>query len=408
MVTLNISSSLKVRFPFEGISLAFTQRPLYTIASGADISSAGLTPHLVRITASFLSRYTCDLAVHTARPSAMKTPEGRQPSRIIVISDSFHTLPEAVAALDASGHLVTYVEDLLCWSELGQDDLHDLKQADAVIMGRVLGLQPSHFSLAPRLRVIALHTSGSDNVDLDEATRRRVLVTNVKGVNAEQCAEFAMGLMLCVVRQILVGDRAIRAGLWASQTQTSLDLHGATLGVIGLGQIAKAFVRRAQAFGMRILVHTRTRDDAFARESGIEYASLDEVLSQADIVSLFASLTKDTHHMIGTRELSLMKCSAYLINIARGELVDEEALLQALLSSQISGAGLDVFQGEPVLASPFFALDNVVLTPHQAGLTRRGKVGAALRAAQNALDVLRDTLPADAINPGAWMVGRSS
>ena len=334
----------------------------------------------------------------------MNAPKSKsmEPSRILVISDSFHTLPEAVAALAAGGHAITYVEELICWSDLSPEHLHALKQADAVIMGRVLGLNASHFSLAPNLRVIALHTSGSDHVDLDEATRRGVVVTNVKGVNAEQCAEFAMGLMLCVVRQIQTGDRAIRAGLWASRTQTSLDVHGATLGVIGLGQIAKAFVRRAHAFGMRILVHTRTPNDALAKEFGIEYASLDEVLRQADILSLFASLTKDTYHMIGARELGLMKRAAYLINIARGELIDEGALLEALRGGRLAGAGLDVFEGEPVFASPLFALDNVVLTPHQAGLTRSGKVGAAVRAAQNALDSLRDIVPADAINPSAW------
>ena len=252
--------------------------------------------------------------------------------------------------------------------------------------------------MAPNLRVIALHTSGSDNIDLDEATRRGVIVTNVKGVNAEQCAEFAMGLMLCVVRRIHAGDRAIRAGLWASRTQTSLDVQGSTLGVIGFGQIAQAFAKRAQAFGVKILVHTRTEDVTIAKQFGIQYASLEKVLQQSDIVSIFTSLTKETTHMIGARELSLMKPSAYLINIARGELIDEVALL----NGQIAGAGLDVFDGEPIFNSPFFEVENVVLTPHQAGLTQGGKVGAAVRAAHNALEALRGNVPPDAINREAW------
>ena len=336
------------------------------------------------------------------------------PSRILVVSDSFHTLPEAVATLDHSGHQITYVEDLTSWIDLEHPHRHALREAHAVVMGRVLGLDTSHFSLAPNLKVIALHTSGSDNVDVDEATRRGVLVTNVKGVNAEQCAEFAIGLMLCVVRQIHLGDRAIRAGHWASRTQTSMDVHGATLGVIGFGQIAKAFVRRAHAFGVRLLVHTRTPDAALAKEFGIEYAPLDDVLRQADIVSLFASLTNETRGMIGARELSLMKQSAYLVNIARGELVDQNALVEALRSLRIAGAGLDVFEDEPVFQCPLFELDNVVLTPHQAGLTRHGKAGAAVRAARNALEVLSGTIPSDAINPSAWAIknpdnsGRSS
>lgn len=330
-----------------------------------------------------------------------------EPSRIIVISDSFHTIPEAVAMLHASGHTITCVSDLTPWTDLAPINHLALKEAHAVIMGRVIGTDSAALSLAPNLRVIALHTSGSDNVDVAEATRRGVLVTNVKGVNAEQCAEFAMGLMLCVVRQILTGDRALRAGLWASHTQTSMDVHGAKVGVIGLGQIAKAFVKRARSFGARFLVHTRTPDAALAKEFGIEYTSLDEVLTHADIVCLFASLTKETRHMIGKRELSLMKPSAFLINIARGELIDQDALLEALHKGQIAGAGLDVFEVEPLLQSPLFALDNVVLTPHQAGLTRGGKVGAALRAARNALEVLNGGIPSDAINPGALAAGQS-
>ena len=321
--------------------------------------------------------------------------------RIIVISDSFHTLPDAVAIVEASGHPVTYVNDLIAWTDLQAADRLSLHEASAVITGRGPAIDAAAFSLAPKLRVIALHTSGCDNVNRDEATRRGVLVTTVKGVNAEQCAEFAMGLMLSVVRQIRTGDHAIRAGLWASRTQTSMDVCGSTVGVIGLGQIAKAFVTRARAFGARILVHTRTPDLALAKEMGIEFTPLDEVLRRADIVCLFASLTEETRRMIGAREFGLMKPSAFLINIARGELVDQDALLEALRTGQIAGAGLDVFEGEPLYESPLFALENVVLTPHQAGLTQGGKAGAAVRAARNALAVLQGTVPQDVINPDA-------
>ena len=328
--------------------------------------------------------------------------DAMEPSRIVVISESLHTLPDAVATLNTSGHDVTYVEGLIPWRDLASHHRVALEEARAVVMGRVLGVGAAEFSLAPNLQVIALHTSGSDNVDIDEATRRGVLVTNVKGVNAEQCAEFAMGLMLAVVRQIRVGDHAIRAGLWCARTHTSMDLHGATVGVVGLGQIAKAFVRRALGFGVRILVHTRTPNAAMAEELGVQYASLEEVLQLSDVVCLFASLTSDTRGMIGAREISLMKRSAYLVNIARGELIDEDALVNALRTGQIAGAGLDVYEVEPLFESPLFALENVVLTPHQAGLTQGGKVGAAVRAARNALEVLNGAIPQDAINPHAW------
>ena len=329
----------------------------------------------------------------------MSMPE---PCRIVVISDSFRDLPSAIETLDASGHRVTYVPALTPWSELDDAHRRDLAESRAVVMGRVLGIDALALKLAPNLRIVALHTSGCDNVDIAEASRRGVLVTNVKGVNAEQCAEFAMGLMIAVVRKIVTGDQAIRAGLWASRTQSSMDLFGATMGVIGFGQIAKAFARRAKAFGMRLLVYTRTPDPAFAHEIGVEYGSLADVLGQADVVGLFASLDNSSRHMIGAHEFGLMKRSAYFLNIARGELVDEGALIGALREGQIAGAGIDVFEEEPLLKSPLFDLTNVVLTPHQAGLTLGGKTGAAVRAARNALQALEGHVPRDAVNPHAW------
>ncbi|MBV8852983.1 MAG: hypothetical protein JOY91_06265, partial [Sinobacteraceae bacterium] len=222
---------------------------------------------------------------------------------ILVVSESLHALPDAVAELAHSGHPVHYVEGLKPWRELVGKDRSALEDAAAVVMGRVLDTDADALGIARRLRVIALHTSGCDNVDLETATRRGVLVTNVRGVNAEVCAEFAMALLLCVVRKVLCGDRALRAGFWAERTQTSLDVYGATMGVVGLGQIAQAFVRRAQAFGMRVIVHTRSPDAALAQQLGIEYVSLEELLGRSDIVGLFASLNPQSRHMIGAREL---------------------------------------------------------------------------------------------------------
>ncbi len=326
-------------------------------------------------------------------------------AHIVVLSDSFHTLPEAVEILAASNHHITYVRALTPWPDLSAGDRVALQSADAVIMGRVMGIDANALALAPKLRVIALHTSGSDNVDMQAATRRGVVVTNVKGVNAEQCAEFAMGLMLDVVRQIRTGDQALRKGLWSERTQTSMDVVGSTVGVIGFGQIARAFVVRARAFGTTILVHTRTPDTEAAERLGVAYTSLDDLMQRSDIVCLFASLTSETRHMIGARELALMKPSAYLVNIARGELIDEDALLKVLRERRIAGAALDVFEVEPLFESPLFALENVVLTPHQAGLTQGGKAGAAARAAINALAVLDGHMPKDAVNGQALSGG---
>jgi phosphoglycerate dehydrogenase-like enzyme len=324
------------------------------------------------------------------------------PGKILVISDSFHELPEAVALLRDSPHRVGYIHALKKFRNITPDETPvSVAEAEAIVMGRVMTVDEAALDLAPKLRVIALHTSGSDNVDLAAATKRGILVTNVKGINAEQCADFAMGLMLSTVRQIVRGDKAIREGKWASETLSSHDVVGATLGMIGLGQIGKAVVKRAFGFDMNILAYTRTPDQTFAERYGITHTSLEHLLKTSDIICLTASLTPETYHMIAEKEFNLMKKTAFFINIARGELVDETALYNTLKNERIAGAGLDVFEEEPLFKSPLFDLENVVLTPHQAGLTISGKTGAALRAARNALQVLAGETPKDAINPEA-------
>ena len=321
---------------------------------------------------------------------------------ILVVSDSLHELPEAVALLEASGHRVGYIPSLKRWQDITAEDTPvSVAEADAVVMGRVMAVDREALSLAKNLKVIALHTSGRDNVDVGAASERGIIVTNVKGVNAEQCADFALGLMLATVRQIVRGDKAIRAGKWVVETDSSLDISGATLGLIGLGQIGRAVLHRAAGFNMKLLVHTRTHDLTFAERYGVRFVGLDDLLEQADIVCLTASLTPETRHMIGQQQLQRMKKSAYFVNIARGELVDEAALYRALKEGWLAGAGIDVFETEPLFESPLFGLENVVVTPHMAGLTVSGKRGAALRAARNALAVLAGEMPTDALNPEA-------
>ncbi len=320
------------------------------------------------------------------------------PKNILVISDSFHELPEAVQVLHASGHPIAYVNSLQKFQDISREYLF---AAEAIVMGRVMGVDQAALALAPKVRVLALHTSGSDNVDLAAATRQGVLVTTVKGSNAEQCADFALGLILSVVRQIVKGDKAIRKGVWATETSASQDVVGATLGMIGLGQIGKAVVKRAVGFDMKLLAYTRTADKNFAERYGVTYTGLEHLLKTSDIICLTASLSPETYHMIAEREFNLMKKTAFFINVARGELVDEAALYKVLKNQRIAGAAIDVYEEEPLYQSPFFELDNVVLTPHQAGLTTSGKVGAAVRAARNALQVLEGEIPEDAVNPEA-------
>lgn len=318
--------------------------------------------------------------------------------KILVISDSLRGLPAAVAELDASAHEIGYVDGLIPFRDLAADGNTDLATADAIVMGRVMGTDATALDLARNARVIALHTSGTDNIDLDAAAARGIAVTNVRGVNAEQCAEFSIGLMLAITRQIRKGDIEIRAGRWADRVGGSMDVYGATFGMVGLGRIGRAAARRAHAFGMKILCHTRTPDPAIAAELGIEFVSLDEVMARADVVSLYASLNATTRGMIGAREIALMQPHAYFVNIARGELVDESALTRALAERRIAGAALDVFESEPLTESPLFALDNVILTPHLAGLTHNAMSQAAVTAVRNALAVLAGHPPANPMN----------
>ena len=321
---------------------------------------------------------------------------------ILVISDSLHELIEAVYVLEESGHNLSYIHSLKPWQDINSNELSfPLAETDAIVMGRVMTVTKDALELTPQLKVIALHTSGSDNVDVEAATKRGILVTNVKGINAEQCADFALGLMLATVRNIVQGDRAIRAGKWVSETSSSTDISNATLGLIGLGQIGRAVIQRAAGFNMNLLVHTRTHDKAFASQYGIKYLSKNEVLEGADIIVLTASLTPETRHMIDEAGFKRMKKTAHLINIARGELVDEAALYKALKENWIAGAGIDVFEEEPLFESPLFELENIVVTPHMAGLTESGKVGAAVQAVKNALAILNGDIPKDCLNPNA-------
>ena len=321
--------------------------------------------------------------------------------RIVVVSDSLADLPKAVARLEESGHEVEWVRGLIPFAEAAARGLADLSRADAIVTGRVMRIDAAALDLVPSARVIALHTSGTDNVDLDAAAARGIAVTNVKGVNAAQCAEYSIGLMLALTRQIRTGDRAIRAGRWAAETGGSMDVLGATFGMVGLGRIGREAARRAAAFGMRLLCHTRTPDMDLGAELGIEYVELDDLLSASDVVSLYASLTPQTRGMIGAREIGLMRPHAYLVNIARGELVDEATLVRALDRRRIAGAALDVFETEPLTESPLFGLENTILTPHMAGLTHNAKSDAAVLAVENALAVLAGGRAPNLINDPA-------
>ncbi len=256
-----------------------------------------------------------------------------------------------------------------------------------------------------RLRIVAQMAVGYDNIDVAAATERGILVTNTPGVLTEATADLTFALLLAAARRVVEGDRLTRTGGWKSWHPSFLlgqEVHGATLGIVGFGQIGQAVARRARGFEMRILYHSRTRRPEVEAELGAEYAELARLLRESDFVSLHVPLTPETRRMIGERELALMKPTAVLVNAARGAVVDQRALYVALKERRIAAAGLDVAETEPIPPDePLLALDNVVITPHvgSAGVATRRKM--AEMAVESVLQALRGELPQHCVNPEA-------
>lgn len=261
-----------------------------------------------------------------------------------------------------------------------------------------------------RLRAVCNYAVGYDNVDLREATRRGVWVTNTPDVLTTATADCAMGLMLAVARRLGEGDRAVRAGHfdgWRPDYMLGLDLHGATLALVGFGRIGRAVAERAGAFGMRVLYTDRSGATPPAHLRGARRVSLPEALERADIVSLHAPLTPDTQHLIDEVALGAMKRSAILINTARGALVDEGALVAALGEGRIAGAGLDVYEHEPQLAPGLADCPNTLLSPHLGSATHRTRSAMARVCALNAVAAARGEVPPNAVNAAASVTTRT-
>jgi glyoxylate reductase len=257
---------------------------------------------------------------------------------------------------------------------------------------------------APRLRVISNLAVGVDNIDLDAATRAGIAVGHTPGVLTEATADLAFGLLMATARRIAEGDRQVRAGKWRTWGPMTLlghDVHSSTLGIIGFGAIGRAMARRASGFGMRVLYlkHRATRPIA-GKVAGAHGVTLRRLLAESDYVSIHVPLTAKTHHLIGQREFSLIKPGAILINTARGAIVDHAAMLAALKSGRLAGAGLDVTDPEPIAVNdPLLRLDNVVVTPHigSASIATRAQMAAV--AVENVLEVFAGRLPRFCANP---------
>lgn len=255
---------------------------------------------------------------------------------------------------------------------------------------------------AGNLRVISNYAMGYDNIDLEAANQRRILVTNtpVDGLK-ETPADFTFALLLSLARRVCDGNRTVRDGAFSGWSPTLLlgsDVYGKTIGIVGAGRIGSAVARRAMGFGMRILYCGPHRKEELERDTGAERVSQDELLTEADFVTLHLPLTPETRGMIGERELAEMKRTAFLINTSRGAVLDEKALSEALLAGRIAGAAVDVFEEEPAIHPELLRMSNVLLTPHMASASLETRTEMAVVAAQNLLEALAGRTPRHLVN----------
>ena len=263
----------------------------------------------------------------------------------------------------------------------------------------------------PRLRAVCNVAVGHNNIDVAACTARGVVATNTPEVLNDTTADLGFALLMAAARRVTESERWLRAGHWRKwQVDQFLgqDIHDATLGIVGMGRIGQALARRGRGFDMTILYNNRSRVPPEVEQAlGARRVDLHDLLRASDFVCLVLPYTRDTHHLIGERELALMKPTAVLVNIARGGIVDDAALVAALKSRRIAGAGLDVFEGEPVLHSGFLELDNVALTPHIGSASRATRLAMGMTAMANLRAALAGERPPNLLNPDAWEKRRS-
>ncbi|MDI3357776.1 D-glycerate dehydrogenase [Pseudomonas sp. UYIF39] len=275
------------------------------------------------------------------------------------------------------------------------------------LLGASLKLDAGLLDLAPDLEAIASVSVGVDNYDIDYLTERRILLSNTPDVLTETTADTGFALILATARRVVELANMVRVGQWkrnVGPAQFGTDVHGKTLGIIGMGRIGEALAQRGHfGFGMPVIYHSHSPKPAVEQRFKAQYRSLPELLQQADFVCLTLPLTAETEGLIGAEQFALMRPETIFINISRGKVVDETALIQALRDGQIRGAGLDVFEREPLNTdSPLLQLNNVVATPHIGSATHETREAMATCAVDNLLAALAGERPANLVNAGAW------
>ncbi len=268
--------------------------------------------------------------------------------------------------------------------------IEELKGVDGLIVG-IDKVTARVIEAADRLKVISKHGVGVDNIDIKKAINKGIVVTNTPSANVNAVAELTIGLIFSLIRGIVRADKALRERKWERVIGEEID--GSIIGIIGLGNIGKAVAKKAKGLGMKVLAYDVCQDEDFARKFEIKYVPLEELLQKSNIISLHLPLTSQTRHILNRENLKLISPNCYLINTARGELIDEEALFEMLQKGKIKGAALDVFGKEPPFESPFLFLDNVVVTPHIGAYTQKAIEKMDMMAAENVVYVLQGKEP---------------
>jgi D-3-phosphoglycerate dehydrogenase len=289
------------------------------------------------------------------------------------------------------------------WTLVGPDQVAGklpelLESADALVVRSAVQVDAALLEHAKKLRVIGRAGVGVDNIDLDAATRKGIAVMNTPGANAVAVAEQTLAMMLAMARHLCRADALMHVGKWEKKALQGGELRGKTLGIVGLGKIGMEVARRAQTFGMNVIAHDPFVSVAVAKEHDIRMAELDEVYATADYLTLHVGLTPQTTGMINAESLAKMKKGIRLVNCARGELVDEAALAEALKSGQVAGAALDVFVHEPLKDSPLQSMDNVILTPHIGGSTKEAQEAVGYQIAHQVKEYLKHGVIQNAVN----------
>jgi D-3-phosphoglycerate dehydrogenase len=289
------------------------------------------------------------------------------------------------------------------WDVKTHDQLPDglpaaLADADALVVRSAVQVDDALMAHAPKLRVIGRAGVGVDNIDAEAATRRGIVVMNTPGANAVAVDELTLCLMIALARKLPAANTSMHAGKWEKKNLQGSELRGKTLGILGLGRIGLDVARRARGFGMEIIGTDPFVSAAVARENGITLVPMEELFAKADYLTLHVGLTPQTHGIINAKTLATMKKGVRIVNCARGELVCEADLAAALQSGQVAGAALDVFTVEPPKESPYFGLDNVILTPHIAGSTAEAQEAVGIQIAQQVREYLKLGVVQNAVN----------